>query len=402
MIPGTPVSPGWGRSCCESGTLQTVSSIGEEHELVAYFEELLAAQLVGRRESRGSWPSSDLEATGPAASAEEEVWAPSSKEEVPVDPPGGAQSVSPAPALREAFSGLRLGNSRTARQSWPADRPATGRPPSWGRPGDGLSMLFGGAAVGRRAAALSAAAPLAAPATTGVAELDRCLGAGFPPGLWFVTADVIVDATAFLEAAVWEAATRQRPVLYLPLTGGVDAVRGRFQVMLGHALGDDRELDSILRRTVLRHVRFVAARELVDSVIAGLDPIGVFLRDLDSAIAGSTARGRAAPVVAIDDLGALLRLLGAPSRAQSARALRGMDDVLRRRRAPGLITMAGPDAAAAHKGSGRVELHRRGLPQMQYETVRMDAHVVDYSSEGRPGMVQLVYHRSAGMFAAAS
>jgi hypothetical protein len=377
-----------------------MSSSGEEHELVAYFEELLAAQLAGRRESGGSWPSSELEATGPAASAEQEVPAPSPKEEVPADPPGGAQSVSPATALREVFSGLSLGSSRAAGPSGPSAPPATGRPPSSGRPGDGLRMLFGAATVGRGAAAPPAVAPLAVPATTGVAELDRCLGAGFAPGLWFVTADVTADATAFLEAVIWEAATRQRPVLYLTLTGGVEAVRGRFQVTLGHVLGDDRELDSILRRTVLRHVRFVAARELVDSVIAGPDPVGVFLRDLESAIAEPTARARTAPVVAIDDLRALLRFLGAPSRAQTARALEGMDAVLRRRRAPGLIT-AGPDVATAHAGSGRVELHRPGAPPMQNETVLVDAHVVDYSSGGQPGTVRLVYYRSAGMFAAA-
>ena len=386
-----------------------MGSGSEEQKLVAYFEELLAAEVAARRESEDPSSSSELEVTGPAASAGEEVPAPSSDEEVPVpssddeastDPPGGAPSVSPATALREVFSGLPLGGSRAVGPSESSGASATGRPPSWGRPGDGLSMLFGAAAVGKRAGARPAITPLVAPATTGVAELDRCLGAGFPPGLWFVAADVTADATAFLEAAIWEAVTRQRPVLYLPLTGGVDAARRRFQVMLGHVLGDEQELDSILRRTVLRHVRLVGARELVDSVIAGLDPLDIFLRDLDAAIAGSTARGRAAPVVAIDDYGALLRLLGAPSRAQSARALEGMDAVLRRRRAPGLIT-AGLDVAPAHAGSGRVELHRRDTLRIQSETVQMDARVVDYSSEGRPGTVGLVYHRSMGMFAPA-
>ncbi|MCJ7796154.1 MAG: hypothetical protein MUQ56_05220 [Thermoleophilia bacterium] len=389
-----------------------MSSTSEEQELVAYFEELLAAQLVERRESGGPWGSSELEVVVPAAPAEEMPAAPPeeespapAEEEEPAAPQSGAQSVSPGTALREVFSGLPLGSSRAAGPDGPPAPPASGRPPSEGRPGDALRMLFGAATVGKRAAAPPAAppavAPLEAPATTGVAELDRCLGAGFPPGLWLVTADVTADATAFLEAAVWEAATRQRPVLYLALTGGMEAVRARFQVTLGHVLGDDRELDSILRRTVLRHVRFVVARELVDSVIAGPDPVGHFLRDLESAIAEPTARVGMAPVVAVDDLGALLRFLGAPSRAQSARALEGMDAVLRRRRAPGLIT-AGPDVTPALAGSGRVELHRRGRPQMQNETVPMDAQVVDYSSGGRPGTVRLVYHRSAGMFAPAS
>ncbi len=345
-------------------------------------------------------PAPAPEAEGPAPAPEAEAPAPAPEEEVSGDAPGGARSVSSATSLREVFSELPLGSSRAAGPSGPTAPPATGRPPSWGRPGDGLSMLFGAAAVGKRAAAPPAAAPLATAATTGVAELDRCLGAGFPPGLWFVTADVAADATALVEAAIWEAATRQRPVLYLTLAGGVEAVRGRFRVTLSHVLGDDGDLDTTLRRTVLRHVRFIAARELVDSVIAGPDPMGVFLSDLDSAIAEPIRRGQTAPVVAIDDLGALLRFLGAPSRAQTARALEGMDAVLKRRRAPGLIT-AGPDVAPAHAGSGRVELHRRGLPRIENETVRIDAHVVDYSSEVRPDAVELVYHRSAGMFAAA-
>ena len=395
-----------------------MSHLDEEQKLVAYVEELLAAQLAGLREAEFLLVSSAPEEEGPApapeeegpapapedevlASApEEEPPAPAPEEEVPTAPPE-ARSVTSATSLREVFSELPLGSSRAAGPSGPTAPPATGRPPSWGRPGDGLSMLFGAAAVGRGAAAPPAAAPLATAATTGVAELDRCLGAGFPPGLWFVTADVAADATALVEAAIWEAATRQRPVLYLTLAGGVEAARGRFRVTLGHVLGDDGELDTTLRRTVLRHVRFIAARELVDSVIAGPDPMGVFLSDLDSAIAEPIRRGQTAPVVAIDDLGALLRFLGAPSRAQTARALEGMDAVLRRRRAPGLIT-AGPDVAPAQAGSGRVELHRRGLPRIQSETVRMDAHVVDYSSEVRPDTVELVYHRSAGMFAAAS
>lgn|GEM_PF-2682494 len=418
-----------------------MSHLDEEHELVAYVEGLLASQLAARREAEDSSedlaPTPELEVTETTAPDGEDVSGPSCEGRAPIaspveepalelspegspqplpQAPPGTQSASPSASLREVFSALPLGGSLGAGLKGSTPQAATGRPPSAGRLGDGLSMLFGPAAVGTHAAATRAAAtpadpphaaatpadpPQAAPAITGVAELDRCLGAGFPPGLWFVTADVPDDARAFIEAAVWEAATRQRPVLYLALTGGVDAVRGRFRAMLGNALGDDLELDSILLRTVLRHVRFVDPRELVDSVIAGSDPMGVFLRDLDVAIGESTAKGGAAPVVAIDDLGALLRLLGAPSKAQSARALGGMDAVLRSRRAPGLITAAGPDAAPARAGSGLVELHRRGLPRMHYETVPMDARVIDYSWEGRSETVGLVYHRSAGMFAAA-
>lgn len=355
--------------------------------MVAYFEELLAGQLAGRRESGGSHPSSAFDATGPAASGEDATV----EEEVPAP--------SPATSLHDVFSGLPLGSSRAVGPSGPAAPSAMGLPPSSGRPGDGLRILFGAAAVDGHAGP-SIVAPLVTPATIGVAELDRCLGAGFSPGLWFVTADVTADATAFLEAVIWEAATRQRPVLYVTPAGGVEAARRRFRVMLGHVLDGDRELDSILRRTVLRHVRFVADRELVDSVIADADPVGVFLRDLESATAEPTARGHTAPVVAIDDLGVLLRFLGAPSKAQTARALEGMNAVLRRQHAPGLI-IAGSNAAPEHAGSGRVELHRCGTPSMQNETMRVDAHVVDYSSGGQPGTVRLTYYRSAGMFAAA-